>query len=519
MHTCAYRLHRYPVSLLLLLLVCQVIVAERYALCIGRNDGGPTVTQLQYAEADAQRLSTVLSTLADIDSSRIQLLLRPDSAAIDQAFLTLNTAIRKSPHRDQALLLVYFSGHADGSNLLLGKQGYPLQRLQKLLSESAAGMRIGILDACRSGMLTAFKGGKRAEPFFADPQPQPQGQIIIASSAATEQAQESQALQASVFSHHFVNGLRGSADLSGDARVTVTEAYQYAFRKTVETTALSGGGVQHPVYKFNITGQGDFVLTDLSQRNGGVLFDRSTAEGSYLVLSESYTEVVADFIKKKGQESFISLAPGPYVAITVAEKQTRQCTFTVSAGATRYLNTDNFSLHPMAINRFKGPLANYHPTPAQVTSPLSTYSFGIGLGAAGVNEKGASPWVTITLNNCWYVNPTVSLFTEGVVAGFEGTGGVDAGVDWSIIRSRPVVSIGAGVGLWHRSTNQRFTLRDLGPACTVRPGIGLDVGTRTRVSLLAPVRVCLGRQPLFIAGAEIRVMWYGRYRDVEVVKE
>jgi hypothetical protein len=502
--------------MLILLLAPQATRAERYALLIGRNNGGPGVNDLQYAEADARGFAGILRTLAGVDSSRIQVLLGPDSAAIDRAFLKIDTAVHNSHHPEQDLLVVYYSGHADGANLLLGKQGYPLRRLQRQLTGSGAGMCIGIFDACRSGMVTAFKGGRRTEPFFLDQQPQVQGQIIIASSAATELAQESATLRASVFSHHLGNGLRGSADFSGDGKVTVTEAYQYAYRKTVETTALAGGGVQHPVYKFNIIGQGDVVVTDLSQRNGGVLFDRSTDGGSYLILSDSYTDVVADFTKKKGQESFISLAPGPYSAIAVAGSQAHTCNFTVSEQATRYLNADNFSLHPLEISRFKGPLAAYHPTTAAATSPLSTYSFGLGTGFVVIRAR-ERPQITFAVCNGWYVSQALALFVDGVWAGLSANGGVDVGLDYAVLRQTPQVSIGAGLGVWYQDVHLQPTLGNIGPSCTARIGMGLDVGKRTRLGLLLPIRFTTGDRSLLMAGMEMRVMWYGPYRDVAVL--
>jgi hypothetical protein len=508
---------RYWGCVLLLLLIPQVVSAERYALLIGRNDGGPGVNDLQYAESDAGGFAGILSTLAGIDPTRIKVLLRPDSAAIDHAFMKIDTAIHNSGHPEQDLLLVYYSGHADGLNILLGKQGYPLQRLQRQLTTSSAGMRIGIFDACRSGMVTSYKGGKRAEPFFWDRQPQAQGQIIIASSAATEMAQESSTLRASVFSHHFANGLRGSADFSGDGKVTVTEAYQYAYRKTVETTALTGGGLQHPVYKFNITGQSDFILTDLSQHNGGVLFDRSTDGGVYLILSDSYTDVVADFSKKKGQESFISLAPGPYIAIAVAENQTRTCNFTVSERTTRYLNSENFSLHPLELNRFKGPIADYHPVTTVTTSPLSTYSFGLGVGVLWSNAKSDRPWVTLSANNAWYINKSLSLFADGVWAGFSANGGADVGLDYTLVRQKPLVSIGAGLGLWYQDMSPKASLQNIGSSCTSRISVGIEVDKRSVLSLVAPIRYTSGVRSAFMAGIEMHWNWYGPYRDVEVL--
>ena len=44
-----------------------------------------------------------------------------------------------------------------------------------------------------------------------------------------EAAQESDRICASYFTHYLVSGFRGAADLSGDGKVTLNEAYQFAF--------------------------------------------------------------------------------------------------------------------------------------------------------------------------------------------------------------------------------------------------------------------------------------------------
>ena len=61
-----------------------------------------------------------------------------------------------------------------------------------------------------------------------------------------------------------VSGLRGAADVSGDGRITLAEAYRYAFDHTVADTA-SIGSRQHPGYNYRMAGQGELVLTEVTQ--------------------------------------------------------------------------------------------------------------------------------------------------------------------------------------------------------------------------------------------------------------
>jgi len=72
---------------------------------------------------------------------------------------------------------------------------------------------------------------------------------VLTSSAADELALESREIRGSFFTHHLVSGLRGTADASGDGRITLSEAYQYAFDHTLTATA-STGIRQHPGYEY-----------------------------------------------------------------------------------------------------------------------------------------------------------------------------------------------------------------------------------------------------------------------------
>ncbi|MBN1575343.1 MAG: caspase family protein [Chitinispirillaceae bacterium] len=305
---------RQPRIALLVISIVSILFAERYALIVGQNSGGASVDDLRYAEADAGRFVQVLSDFAGVKPANIHLLLRPDSMMLMAAGDSLTSRMKNPDDPRQALFFFYYSGHADAEGLLLDSTHFEFGALRQMLSRIPAGIRIAVFDACQSGVVVAFKGGTRAEPFFFSNRQRSQGEVWIASASANERAQESATLKSSLFSFHLFTGLRGSADLSADKRVTVTEAYNYAYRKTLETSALTTGVLQHPVYRFNITGEGDIVLTDLSDRSGGILVDGS-CKGTFLIVSRDYTEVFADFYKERRQETFIALSPGDYTII------------------------------------------------------------------------------------------------------------------------------------------------------------------------------------------------------------
>src|SRR5205085_1384611 len=111
--------------------------------------------------------------------------------------------------------------------------------------------------------------------------------------------------------HSLATGLLGDADVSGDGKVTLAEAYAYAYGRTLGATAATRGGAQHPVYQFDLGGAGDVVLTEFQKASGGLLFaDR--LEGMYVVL-DGTRRAIAEVAKLSGSERTLSLAPGKYL--------------------------------------------------------------------------------------------------------------------------------------------------------------------------------------------------------------
>jgi hypothetical protein len=173
-------------------------------------------------------------------------------------------------------------------------------------------VRIGLVDSCRSGAIARTKGARPAPTFEVKGEGEsgPRGLVLIASSAADEDSQESDAIGASFFTHHLASGLLGGADASGDGRVTLAEAYAYAYARTVGSTAASAAGVQHPVFLYDLGGAGDVVLTEVAPAAGGLVLP-AAAEGAYVVLDGS-GRAVAEVGKTAGAERRLALPAGRY---------------------------------------------------------------------------------------------------------------------------------------------------------------------------------------------------------------
>lgn len=306
---------------------------QRHALIIGANNGGPDRPRLQYAIADAERVARVLGDLGGVSDAHETVLRDPQAAdllaALDglKARLVAAQSSGRPPARTE--VFVYYSGHADERGLLLDDDRVSYRTLRERLDALPADVRIAVLDACSSGSFTRPKGGTRRPPFLVDESAAMKGYAFITSSAASEAAQESDRIRASFFTHYLVSGFRGAADTSGDGRVTLNEAYQFAFAETLGCTVDTRGGAQHPTYEINLTGAGDVVITDVRQTTARLVLD-DALEGRAFVRTPSRL-LVAELYKPAGREVEIALPPGAYDVKVERGRHTVGATVTVAA--------------------------------------------------------------------------------------------------------------------------------------------------------------------------------------------
>lgn len=260
----------FRLAAVLSLCLASIASAEtvRLAVVVGNNAGAGSMPPLRYAESDAGKFARVLLELGDVTSERLQVLQGRSARELETALKKTREQaelIKQGPE-NRVVLIFYFSGHSDGEALELGNEMLPFSRLKNLIS-GIGDVRVVVVDACKSGAGFREKGGKQADPFtikLTDAL-QSTGDAFIASSAENEAALESAEVLGSIFTHHFVSGLRGVADVSGDKLVTLGEAYRYAYDQTVSRTTLLPVGAQHPTYDYKLTGQGELVMATLQR--------------------------------------------------------------------------------------------------------------------------------------------------------------------------------------------------------------------------------------------------------------
>lgn len=327
---------------------------RRFAVVAGHNVGSDDETTLQFAEADAEKLARVLTELGGVAAADLTLLRGPSAKDVRAALAAVTGKVRAlhSAAPDRAILIFYYSGHSDGEALELGDDRLPYAELRALLSSTGADVRVVLLDSCRSGALLALKGGQPAPAFqirLSD-EIASSGEAMISSSASDEVALESREIRGSFFTHHLVSGLRGAADSSGDGRVTLAEAYDYVFKRTVSATAATTVGPQHPGYTYRLSGEGELVLTDLNVRTAKLTiptgFDRA------LIIDRKAGRVLAEV--GPGGAANLALPSGNYLIRATVGQTAAVASVHLREGEERLLSPAELTPSPLERASWKG---------------------------------------------------------------------------------------------------------------------------------------------------------------------
>src|SRR6185503_1363849 len=284
---------------------------RRYAVIIGANNGGAGREVLRYAASDAEAVARVLRELGGVRPADAVLVREPDTHQLDQTFQSMSKRIKSERVRGQRIeLLVYYSGHSDEEGILLGGSRYSYGKLRRTIEGVPADVRIAIVDSCASGSFTRIKGGTRRPAFLQDESNRVRGHAFLSSSSADENAQESDRIRASFFTHFLVAGLRGAGDRDRDNVVTLTEAYQYAYEQTVGRTQNTTYGAQHPAYDMHLSGAGNIVITDLRNTESVLVLPAELA--GRVTITDPKGRVVVEVTKAAGEPLSLALPGDTY---------------------------------------------------------------------------------------------------------------------------------------------------------------------------------------------------------------
>ncbi|MDB4959921.1 MAG: ICE-like protease [Myxococcales bacterium] len=495
------------VAIMVALAVCTTAAAEtrRVAVVIGNNAGDDTKASLRYAELDADKLARVLVELGGVAPGDLFLLQGKDLRALESTLGRAKARIAGYRGRlDHVIVIFYFSGHSDGVALELGHDRFTFAALRDWLRDAGGDVRLAVVDSCKSGALLASKGGTPGPAFhirLAD-ELASTGEALLTSSAADESALESREIGGSFFTHHLVSGLRGAADSSGDGRVTLTEAYQYAYKHTIATSGATLEGPQHPTYDYRLSGEGELVLTELASPSASLTvsddFDRA------LVVDVVRAQVIAEL--GHGDPTRIAIEPGRYTVRTWRGGRTFEATIAVAANQQRIVASNELAATTLVGSSTKGDLT---------VEPRHVRAIEIGVAAGGQAAIAKQVALLDSLHadvrfpalHGAFLAIEASSRRDGSVretSGFVFVG-FRAGRPLGPVNAAFGVDVGGGTvvqDLGSRWTTGAFAIGALGE-------LSLPVGRRVAVSLQAHVPATLLKADGHIALVTLPAAWLG----------
>ena len=107
---------RQALIALVLLPAAAAAQVERFAVVVGNDQGQPPDAALLYAEADASRVAAMLQEVGGVRPENLVLLRGQDAGTVRRTLIAVNDRVRAAGR--QAMLVVYYSGHADSGALL-----------------------------------------------------------------------------------------------------------------------------------------------------------------------------------------------------------------------------------------------------------------------------------------------------------------------------------------------------------------------------------------------------------------
>lgn len=371
---------------------------ERYALLFGANEGDRRDPQLRYAHQDLERLADTLELVGGFRRENIIVLKSPSAELVRRRFSELSARVRQSQEGRGSFLFVFFTGHADDVSLHLGRSQLDWQEIRNWTEAASAQARLLIVDACRSGQATRVKGFESAAPFLiggAKGEPLPEGFAVLSSAAAGETAHESDELQASLFTFHFIGGLHGLADKDGDARVTLGEAFAYTSARTLASSLRTVAGPQHPTYRYELKGRQDIVLASVSSASSLLGQVSVREEGTYLFRRGGPRGDLLHEVELASGSKELMLQPGVYFVSRLTDKALHEGQIDVTAGQAKTLTSASLRRVPLTEMVSKGARDTVFSVAAQghVAEPLlDGYgpAFGVGARAAWLSRDWMS---------------------------------------------------------------------------------------------------------------------------------
>lgn len=472
-------------------LAVRAATPVKLLVSIGSNVGDPSDTPLRFADEDARRVESLFERIGQVSSDRAYLLLDPSVEKVRERMAEVTGRIAELARAGKDVeLLIYVSSHANAGVLHLRGTHLSLEALRKMAEDTQARVRVLIVDACDAGQAVRDKGGTLGPGYRVSIQKLPlRGTVVLSSSGPSEPSQEWASLEGSLFTHNLLTGLRGDADADDNGSVTLSEAYAYAYRRTVRDAVARA---QHPAFDVELSGTGELVLSNPIAAKSAVVFPAGL-EGHYVLASQPRPDVVAEVDKHKGRAVRLAVPPGHYVLRKRMSDTTGVMTLFLPYGGNVTVDESRMVLRSFAEVALKGGYVELRPWAVELLGDVGTRPFPSSWGrwrtGLALRRTEGRFWarVGLTFGMMGYRGQAMSIDEDS--SELE----LSAGFRWLLTPVIPYVGLSVGL----EGFEQRFTRDDeariqalLGtgpiPSATtlgvsVGPVVGLEIPVTSRV--------------------------------------
>ncbi len=250
---------------------------------VAQFDSESGLPELRYTEEDAVALAYLFCrevALIPVRNAWIGLSGKPLSAESERKLGELRAAginetgtrkldilrtIRKVSHQTQdsdAMILLTMATHgyelngqvylmpSNGDGYFVDESGVPFQSIQDTLQLAKANKRVIIMDACRESPYSETRGSGQAPDKLMQALRNSEGVAVISSASTGELSWESEDFKHGVFTHYFMEGVKGAAEADRRSGVIKLGAVsKYASQKTIDWSSKSKSIRQTPWFE------------------------------------------------------------------------------------------------------------------------------------------------------------------------------------------------------------------------------------------------------------------------------
>jgi hypothetical protein len=334
--------------------------ATRIAVLVTSARGLSDEPLLTHVRQDAERLHETLQMIGGIPPANIHRLDDATPRKVLRKLKALEDELKRNKQGKETLLLVYYSGHADETSLHMNGEKLKYAVLRDRLKNFRAKLKIGIIDACKSGGIIGKGASARASrKVRLDDSLKIDGTVVLTSSSQEEFSLAIPSLESSIFSRHLTSGLRGAADKDADGMVTLDEVFHYAHLNTQAEAASLNAGEQVPqIRNLEFQGAGPIILTWLKRARAHLTLP--PGQDICFITNADEKHLIADGRAAPERELHIALKPASYVLkCKLQEGRIRRASFNMATGEHMMATTLTFEeLSSEADILLKGGLEN-----------------------------------------------------------------------------------------------------------------------------------------------------------------